>query len=255
MIPGENNKDQAVNSGEGNSGVNSSGSNGPNTGATGSSPATGQGSAPAQGSESAKAFPEPKVIQAVVDPKQKIKDGPVAFSFTKPTAIQDQYSQPSKGDVARIEEKGAIDNRSDEQKLADLDAAIARDEKKDQPHSYSDYHDTAEMFILGWEATLMFFGRLISKDTSETAYGFSKETKEKLIYQATKVSRKRNWVMPIEYMFAGTIVPATAGVLLKAKDKRKEYFKNNPADKPTVLNKGGANKGFPKTRERGRPRI
>ncbi len=249
MTPEEEAKKASGNSGAVNPAGDSTGSNGPNTGATGSSTDTSQASQPA------KAFDEPKVIEAVVDPKQKAKDGPVAFSFTKPKAIQQQYADPSKGDAARIEEKGTLDNRSDAQKLADLDADIARDLKADQPRAYSDYHDTAEMFILAYEATLMFFGRLISKDTSDTAYGFSKETREKLIYQGTKVSRKRNIVIPIEAMFAGTIIPATGGVLLKAKDKRKEYFKNNPEDEPTVLNKGGKNKGLPKTRGVGRPKI
>lgn len=252
MTPEEENKKSSGNSGEANPGMDSSGSVNSNTETTGFSLATGQGLAPAAGA--APAFKEPQVIEAKIDPKQKAEEGPVPFSFTNPKAVHQKYAGPSKGDIARIEEKGA-DNRSDAQKLADLDAEIAKDERKDQPHTYSDYHDTAEMFILGWEATLMFFGRLISKDTSDTAYGFSKETREKLIYQGTKVSRKRNIVIPIEYMFVGTIVPATGAVLLKAKDRRKEYFKNNPPDKEPEFNKGGPNKGMPKKRGPGRPRI
>lgn len=254
MIPGQNDNPDKGDSTGGKTGGDSSASSGPNTGATGSSQGTSQGSAPAGASAApAASFPEPKVIQAVVDPKQKQKDGPVAFSFTKPQAIQQQYAAPSKGDAEK--DQAAADTRSDAQKLADLDAEIARDEKSDQPRGYSDYHDTAEMFILGYEATLMFLGRLISKDTSDTAYGFSEKTRNKLIYQATKVSRKRNWVMPIEYMFAGTIAPATLGVILKAKEKRNQYFKNNPEEKKPILNKGGKNKGAVKTRGPGRPSI
>lgn len=254
MIQGQDNKKDTGNSATGNQSGDSNGSAGANTGATGSSQGTSQGSAPAVGG--APAFNEPQVIEAKIDPKQKPAEGPVPFSFTKPAAVHQKYAVPSKGDAARIEEKTvAPDTRSDAEKLAALDADIARDEKSDQPRAYSDYHDTAEMFILGYEATLMFLGRLISKDTSDTAYGFSEKTREKLIYQATKVSRKRNWVMPIEYMFAGTIAPATLGVLLKAKEKRNEYFKNNPGDKAPILNKGGKNKGMVKTRERGRPSV
>lgn len=248
MIPEEEAKKAAGNSGAVNPAGDSTESRGPNTGATGSSLGNGQASAPA--------FKEPQVIEAKIDPKQKPAEGATPFSFTKPSAVHQKYAVPSKGDAARIEEKALQpDNRSDAEKLAALDADIARDEKSDQPRAYSDYHDTAEMFILGYEATLMFLGRLISKDTSDTAYGFSENTRDKLIYQATKVSRKRNWVMPIEYMFAGTVLPATAGILLKAKEKRSQYFKNNPEDKRPVLNKGGKNKGAIKTRSQGRPSV
>lgn len=249
-MPLEENKNKAGDPTSGNPGGDSSGSSGPNTGPTGASNPLGQESQPA------KPFEEPKVIEAQINPKQKAEEGKTPFSFTNPKAVHEQYSAPSKGDAARIEEKSSEkDNRSDAEKLAALRAEIAKDEKSDQPHSYSDYHDTAEMFILGYEATLMFLGRLISKDTSDTAYGFSEPTRQKLIYQATKVSCKRNWVIPIEYMFAGTILPATAGVLLKAKDKRTEYFKNNPVGKEVQITKGGPYKGMPRKRGPGRPKI
>src|ERR1035437_6361460 len=45
-----------------------------------------------------KPFPEPKVLQAVVDPKEKPKEGPTPFSFTNPKAIQSDMTQPTKGD-------------------------------------------------------------------------------------------------------------------------------------------------------------
>lgn len=191
------------------------------TGATGSNPG------PVGSPPSSKPFPEPKVLEAVVDPKAKPKEGPVAFSFTNPQAMHQKQAEPTKGDAARIEEEG-----KKKQTLAELDADIARDEKTNKDYTIDDYKDTAEMFIEGWEAILTFASRMISKDSSDTAYEFSKAKKERLIYQATKVSRKRNWVMPIEYMFLGTLIPATGTILLKASDKRKEYFEKMKKENP-----------------------
>jgi hypothetical protein len=112
--------------------------------------------------------------------------------------------------------------------------------------------------IEGWEGILQFIAQLINKDTSESAYGFSAEKKKRLIAQATKVSRKRNWVMPVEAMFLGTLVPASAGIIIKASTRRKEYMAKKREDEinntEPELNKGGPNKGFEKRRGPGRPR-
>lgn len=201
--------------------------------------------------EPAKPFPPPKVLEAIVDPKIKQKEGSVPFSFTTPQAIHAKQAEPTKGDVAKTEELKSKPT------LAELDASIAADEKNNKQHIYDDYYDTAEMFIEGWEAILTFASRMISKDTSDSAYEFGKEKKEKLILQATKVSRKRNWVIGIEYLFLGTLIPATGAILLKASDKRKEYNKkaenaSSSGEGPEV-NKGGRNKGFEKRRGPGRP--
>jgi len=190
-----------------------------------------------------KAFAEPKVLNAVVDPKEKPKEAPVAFSFSSPQAIQAKQAEPTKGDVAKQEKKLT---------LAELDAEIAKDEKNEKNYTIDDYRDTAEMFIEGWEATLTFICRAFSKDTSDSAYEFPKAKKDKLIHQATKVSRKRGWVMPVEALFLGTLLPATAQIALKASDKRKEYFKTHKDEKPGTSADNSSEKK-PSGRRPGRP--
>lgn len=198
-------------------------------------------------------FPPPKVMEAIIDPKLKPKETGVPFSFNSPQAMHAKAAQPTKGDVAKAEEVSAKPKMT----LAELDAEIAADEKGEKPHTYDDYRETAEMFVEGWEAFFTFIGRRISKDNTDSAYEFSKEKRERLIHQATKVSRKRNWVMPIEYLFVGTLLPATGSILLKADDKRREYNKKNEEAIATgsqqEINKGGPNKGLPKRRGPGRP--
>ena len=197
-------------------------------------------------------FPEPEVLDAVVNPDEKPKQGPTPFSFTNPKAVHQDMAQPTKGDMAR-----AAEPPKPKMTLAELDKEIAEEEKGEKERTYDDYRDTAEMFVEGWEAILTFAARMISKDHTDSTYEFSVPKKERLIHQATKVSRKRNWVMPIEYMFLGTLLPATGAILLKAQDKRKEYVKKNEVVSKAVpteeITKGGPNKGFPKRRGPGRP--
>lgn len=197
-----------------------------------------------------KPFPEPKVLEAIVDPKQKAKEGPVAFSFTTPQAIQQKQAEPSKGDVANKEE-----SEKKKPTLAELDAQIARDEKSGKVLEYSDYEDSATMFVDAWEAGLIMICRAISKDTSDSSYGFPAPTREKLIRHGIKVSRKRGWVVPIELLAGGTLVAATGTIIMKASDKRKEYLAKKKSENPenVELNKGGPNKGTEKRRGPGRP--
>lgn len=197
-----------------------------------------------------KPFPEPQILEAVVNPNEKPKEGPTPFSFTNPKAIQSDMTQPTKGDVAKEENK-----QDGKDKLAALDAEIARDEKDKKEYSYDDYHDTAEMFVDGWESILIMVCRGWSHDTSDTAYSFPAATREKLIRQGTKVSRKKGWVMPIEFLAAATLLGATGNVITKASAKRKEYMakqKNNPENKEII--KGGPNIGLEKQRGAGNPR-
>lgn len=169
-------------------------------------------------------FPPPKVLEAVIDTKKTQAPGPQKFSFTSPKAIQEKQAAPSKGDLATKTEPAIVDKT---RTLEHLDAAIARDEKSDKKDlSYEDYEDSATMFLDFWEGTMVMVCRAFSKDTSDTAYEFPQPKREKLIRQLTKVSRKKGWVMPIELMSGGTLLAATTQVVLKAKDKRKEYMKS-----------------------------
>lgn len=204
-------------------------------------------------------FPEPEVLQAVINSNEKPKEGPTPFKFTTTKKVQDDMTVPTKGDVARA--AGTVpgaEPAKPKMTLAELDAEIASDEKAGQEHTYDDYRETSEMVVLGWEAFLTFVSRRISKDTSGTAYEFTEKQRERLIHMGTKVSRKRNWVMPVEYLFLGTAIPASASILLKADDHRRETVKKNEqlADegKEPEVTKGGPNKGFEKRRGPGRPR-
>lgn len=193
-------------------------------------------------------FPEPKILTATVDPKQKPEQPKTGFSFTSPPAMHQQNAQPTKGDVAQQEVKK-------KPTLAELDAEIARDEKTGKELDYDDYKDTAEMFIDFWEGTMIMICRGWSKDTSDSAYSFPEKTREKLIRQGIKVSRKRGWVIPIELLAGGTLMAATTNIILKASDKRKEYLAKKKIETPdnVEVNKGGPNKGETKRRGPGRP--
>ena len=195
-------------------------------------------------------FPEPKVLEAVIDEKQPPKKGPVPFSFTTPEAIHQKQAEPTKGEIAIADLKKKLT-------LEELDAQIARDERKDKKdYTIDDYVDTANMFVDFWEAGMMTICRAIARDTSSSAYKFPTETREKLIRQGTKISRKKGWVIPIELLGAGTLLAATADNGFKAADKLKEYKdkkKNETPDK-VELNKGGPNKGREKKRGPGNPR-
>lgn len=204
----------------------------------------------------AEKFPEPKVLEAVIDPNQKSKEVPTPFSFTSPRVIQQAQLQPTQGDVAKQEPTEK--EKTDKEKLAALDSAIAREEKTGQEKSYSDYHDTAEMFVEAWEGGLQFVSMLIDKKGAPSAYAFLEDKKKQLIEQGTKVSRKKNWVVPIEFLFFSNLTAATARVIVKARDNRKEYMKNKHEDEknniPPETIKGGPNKGGERTRGPGRPR-
>lgn len=252
--------------GEGNTGENNQAQNtgenqNPNTGSSdqsASSPSTPPSSSAPAASPAAtnKPFPDPPVLNAVIDPKIKAKEGPVAFSFTKPQQVHQIYSQPSKGDVAKAAQTASAPG-SKRLSLQELDERIALESKDRREYTADDYYDTAEMTIEGWEAVLTFFSRMISKDNSDSAYEFSEKKREKLIRQGAMVSRKRGWVIPIEASFLGNLLPASAGILSKAWDKRKQHMKSlekDDASSKEVVNKGGPNKGFRKTRGPGRPR-
>lgn len=200
--------------------------------------------------ESHKKFPEPEILEAIVDPKEKPKEGPVPFSFTSPQQIHKSQAQPTKGDIeAKQQEKKPT--------LAEIDAEIKRDEKQGKDMEYDDYKDTAEMFMDFWEGTLTMICRGWSKDTSDSAYSFPEKTREKLIRQGIKVSRKRGWVIPIELLAGGTLMAATTTIAMKARDKRKEYLDKKPAAENNFqkeeITQGGPNKGIPKRRGPGRP--
>lgn len=247
------------NSGESNVPENQAGANGPANPPVTDSNVPGNPPSPPPPAAPKAPFPEPEVLQALINPNDKPKEGPTPFKFTTPKKVQDDMTQPTKGDVARA--AGTVPGAEPpkpKMTLAELDAEIARDEKSGQEHSYDDYRETSEMVVLGWEALLTFVSRRISKDTSDTAYEFSEKQRERLIHMGTKVSRKRNWVMPVEYLFLGTAIPASASIILKADDKRREDLKKNEhlADqgKEPEVNKGGPNKGFEKRRGPGRPR-
>lgn len=164
----------------------------------------------------AASFAEPKVLKAVIDPKQKPAEGPVPFSFSRPQTMHKEMAEPTKGDAAQQADKKKLT-------LEQLDREIALDERKDKEHTIDDYMDTGSMFIEGWETALTLISRGISKDSSDSAYEFSKEKRERLIHQATKVSRKKGWVIPVEYLFVGNLIPASAQILIKATDRRKQY--------------------------------
>lgn len=212
-----------------------------NAGAPGSPP-----SSPQPPPQAPEPFPPPQVLEAIVDPKTKAKEAAVPFSFTSPQVQHAKAALPTKGDVAKSEEPP-----KKKLTLEELDAEIAAETKTADKYTIDDYQDTAIMFIEGWEAVLTFVARMISKDTSDSTYEFSVPKKERLIHQATKVSRKKNWVMPIEYLFMGTLLPASATILLKAQDNRKKYFathkeeKNNPEQKSAGSQKPGRKPGRP----------
>ena len=213
----------------------------PSTGAPSSPPSPGT-----QPIEPKQPFAAPQVLEAIVDPKTKAKEAAVPFSFTSPQVQHAKAALPTKGDVAKAEEPV-----KPKLTLEQLDAEIAAETKSADKYTIDDYVDTATMFIEGWEAVLTFAARMISKDSSESAYEFSTAKKERLILQATKVSRKKNWVMPIEYLFMGTLLPASATILLRAQDNRKKYFATHKEEKKDT---GKKQEGDPKPGRRpGRP--
>lgn len=240
--------------GTGNGGENGSG-NGQGAG-TGTNTGTGPSAAGTDPIIPVKKFKEPVVLEAVVDPNIKPKEGPVKFSFTTPKEIHAAQAQPTKGDIALQTETKKRPFGS----IEEIDKAIARDEKQTNgEYTLDDYQDSAEMFVDAWEGAMIMFCRGWSKDTSETAYAFPTATREKLIRHGIKISRKRGWVMPIELMGGVTLLSATASRIGQASDKRKEYLKtlenseSNSGAKEEVI-KGGPNKGLPKRRGPGNPR-
>lgn len=238
------NKEQINKPGE-NSGQNPAGNN------SGTGPATNAQDASVDTPVTKPAFKEPPVLEAVVNPKTPQKEGATPFSFTSPNAVQAEMAQPTKGDVVSNEPKKPYGS------LAELDAAIAKDQKEGKELTVDDYIDSATMFVDAWESALIMICRAISKDSSDSAYGFPAPTREKLIRHGIKVSRKRGWVVPIELLAGGTLLAATTNIVMKARDKRKEYVKSSKAqgsDKIEIV-KGGPEKGSPKRRGPGRPAL
>lgn len=190
-----------------------------------------------------KPFPPPKVLNAVVDPKEKPKEGPTPFSFTNPAALHSDMAKPAKGDIPEQPKKKT---------LADLDAEIAADERKGEEMDYDDYKDNAEMILDMYEGGLTWFSRWWSKDTSDSAYEFPKLKRDKLERQLTKVLRKRKTGIPIELLFAGTLIPATGQIITKASDRRKIYLAENKKVTPAAASDTSVKKE-PNKRRPGRP--
>lgn len=206
-------------------------------------------------------FPEPRIVEAIIDPNTKPQEKPQAFSFTSPQIIQKNLAQPTKGDVQNLQEgpKKSSQPLSDAEKLKNLDDEIRRDaagEKKD--YSYDEYHDTAEMAVEGIEGLVQFAALMIDKSGSPSAYAFLEEKKNKLIRMGTKISRKRGWVLTPEVAFLGTLLPISGRIIIKARDNRKDYMdkrrQEEATNTPAPIVKGGPNKGDIKTRGPGRPR-
>lgn len=217
--------------------------------------------APKKSTEAAQKFDPPKVLEVVIDPAQEQKEAPTKFSFSSPKVIQQSQVQPTKADLSKQQSLAADKGLTDKEKLEKLDAAIAHDEgagKKPEDYTYDDYKESAEMYLEGWEGILQFAALLINPKGASSAYVFAKEKKERLILQGTKVLRKHpKWVAPIEALFIGNVVPASARIIIKARGDRKEYMemkrKQEEEKTPIEINKGGPDKGLPKSRGPGRP--
>lgn len=168
-----------------------------------------------------KPFPEPKVLEAHVDPKEKPKEGPVAFSFTNPQAVHQKQAQPAKGDVEQPRKDPTVD---------EVRAQIAREETAPDNAAYSDYYDNAEMLIDGWTTGLASFANWFAGDSAISSYEYPKATSDKLKRQLTKVLIKNKKMLPIEMVFGGTMIGATAPILLKMTSRRKDYLVKREAD-------------------------
>lgn len=218
--------------------------------------------APKKGTEPAQKFPEPKVFEAIIDPNQKPKEAPTPFSFTNPTVIKQAQAQPTKGDLARKETPESSDkNLTEEEKLKNLDEEIKKEDGIEDKagYTFSDYKDTAEMAIEGYEGLVQLFGMWFSKDwSSASQYAFLEEKKKKLIHLGTKISRRRGWVLKPEYLLINNLITETTRSVMKAKGNRKTYMENRRKEElenrePERV-KGGPNKGEIKTSGPGRRR-
>lgn len=172
-------------------------------------------------------FNEPKVLEAVVEPKQKPQEGPVQFSFSTPQAIHEKQAQPAKGDMPK--EKDPT--------VQDVLNQIAREEKAPDSAQYSDYYDNAEMLIDAWTTGLASFANWFAGDSAISTYEYPKPTADKLKKQLTKVLIKNKKMLPIEIVFGGTFVGATVPVLLKMTKRRKEYISNKEKEELELLKK------------------
>lgn len=218
--------------------------------------------APKKDAAPAQKFPDPKVIEVIIDPAQKQKEVPTPFSFTNPKVVQQAQSQPTKGDLDKKQQASSSDeNLSDAEKLKKLDEEIKNEDAQagKAGETYGDYKDTAEMAVEGYEGLVQLFGMWYSKDySSASQYAFLEEKKKKLIHLGTKISRRRGWVLKPEYLFINNLVTETTRSVMKAKGNRSEYMKKRRQEEsenkePEII-KGGPSKGEVKTRGPGRPR-
>ena len=209
----------------------------------------------------AQKFAEPKVMEVIIDPKQPQKEAPTQFNFTNPNVIKQAQAQPTKGDQSKKETPASSDEKlTDAEKLKQLDETIRKEDELEAKVSggYSDFHDTAEMAVEGYEGLVQLFGMWYSKDfNSASTYAFLKEKKEKLVYLGTKISRRRNWVLKPEYLFINNLITETTRSVMKAKGNRNLYMEQRRKEEEENIvperNKGGPNKGEIKTRGPGRP--
>lgn len=156
-------------------------------------------------------FPEPKIFEVLVNPDEKVKDAPTAFSFSSPRQSQEEISRPTKIDVQTQRKDPTV------QEVLD---GIKKEETPKPNSEYSDYYDNAEMLVDAITTGISSFLNWWAQDTALQSYEYPVPTSDKLKRQLTKVLIKRNTMLPIEALCAGTFVGATFPLFIKAKKRR-----------------------------------
>lgn len=156
-------------------------------------------------------FKAPETLEVVIDHKQKQQEGPTPFSFSKPQDIQKDIAKPTKSDVQQKQPT-----------VEEIKSHILKEETPKPNSEYSDYYDNAEMLIDGWSLALSSICNAVAGDTAIQSYDYHKDTADKLKRQLTKILIKRNTMLPIEVLFAGTLIGATSPIVLKTRNRRKE---------------------------------
>lgn len=166
--------------------------------------------------------PEPKVLEKMVDPKEKPQEKPTTFSFLDNSRIEKEIAKPTNGDKGSSASELAdkLKNTGNASSSPPTPAPASSTVSK-EPIDESDFAENADFLIDGIAFGLSSLFRWWSLDTTETPYEFKQAKIDKLKNQLARILKKKQKAFPLEWACVGTLLAMCITPATKAFENRK----------------------------------
>lgn len=171
--------------------------------------------------------PEPKVLEKMVDVKEKPQEKPTTFSFLDNQRIEKEIAKPTNGDEAKKAGSSAqeladkLKNSGSASSSPSSPSSTSASTAPKEPIDESDFAENADFLIDGVAFGLSSLFRWWSLDTTETPYEFKQAKIDKLKNQLARILKKKQKAFPLEWACVGTLLAMCITPATKAFENRK----------------------------------